>query len=133
MIVNLKLNQRRILYKYFQVLNLIQEDITKHLTESEIELLIEFVLLPDKFKYARFSSPAKNRVIATYQELFDKKLSKINLNNKLYTLLEKGYLRRDTDKIIYIQDFIMRAINNILSKPTYDITLKFQLDADKGI
>lgn len=130
MIVNLKLNQRRILYKYFQVLNLIQDDVTKHLTESEMELLIEFVLLPDKFKYARFSSPAKNRVIVTYAELYNKKLSKINLNNKLYMLLEKGYLRRDTDKIIYIQDFIMRAINSILGKPTYDITLKFQLDAN---
>lgn len=86
----------------------------KQLTELEIELLILFLSLPEKFKYSRFSTLAKNKVIEIAAQEQGWKLSRINVNNKLYSLIDKGVLVRDEDGVIYINKTIDRGISQLI-------------------
>ncbi len=126
--VKLKLSLRKLLRKYFQILNLIQEDTAYHFTEVEIQVITEFLLLPPKFSYARFSLPAKRRVIQSIKEIYDKDMTMLSINNKLYSLVSKGYIKRDTDKVMYLQPYIIKATTPLISSPSYDITLTLQND-----
>lgn len=111
-----RLSPRQALIKFFEILNAANPDSSKILSEKEILLLVEFLLLDNKkFYYQRFSSVAKNIVIENLAKIHDWELSKINLNNKLYSLIKKGALRRDTDNVIYIQDYIYKGAQSILS------------------
>ena len=75
-------------------------------TPSEIELIIEFLLLPPKFEYQRFSIAAKRKVIQNYPNI-----SNIpNINNKLHSLLKKKFLTKDEDKVIYLPKDLQVAL-----------------------
>lgn len=56
------LDERSFLRKYLEFANLLLPD-EQRLVPSEMELMIEFALLPDKFAYQRFGSLAKDKVI----------------------------------------------------------------------
>jgi hypothetical protein len=86
----------------------------KQLSNLEIELLILFLSLPERFKYHRFSTLAKNKVIETAKEDMDWKLSRINVNNKIYSMIEKGVLIRDEDGVIYINKQVQKGIDLLL-------------------
>jgi hypothetical protein len=99
------------------------------LTETELNLLVEFLLLPEKFKYTRFSTLGKSKVAKTVKELFDWYLSRININNKIYSMVEKGFLRRDDDGVIYlitpIQKGIEQALKAFKEGKQYSISFDF--------
>lgn len=56
------LDERGFLRKYLEFANLLLPD-EQQLVPSEMELMIEFALLPSKFDYQRFGSLAKDKVI----------------------------------------------------------------------
>jgi len=121
---------RQALTKFFHFINAAQMDTSKHLTPTEIKLLIEFILLPPKFQYHRFSRLAKSKV----QEFLSNSdsswnLSRENLNNKLYSMLDKDILRRDEDKVIYlakhIESPVFELIRRLSNNEPYTITFKF--------
>lgn len=63
MIIKYPVNtERDFLRKYLEFANLLLPD-TQKLVPSEMELMIEFALLPPKFEYQRFGSLAKDKVI----------------------------------------------------------------------
>ena len=101
----------------------------RQLTETEINLLAEFLLLPEKFKYTRFSTLGKSKVAKITKELFDWYLSRININNKIYSMVEKGFLRRDDDGVIYlitpIQKGIEQAFQAFKENKPYSISFNF--------
>lgn len=89
------------------------------LTQSEVDMLVDFIMLPPKFKYYRFSSPAKKAVIKSSEQ----KLSIANINNKLYSLIEKGIIYRDDDKVLYMDKSVEQATSVLVEnfsalKPT---------------
>ncbi len=99
-------------------------------SESELELLTQFLDLPDRFKYRRFSSSGKKKVIEAYA-LLNKKLSLVNLNNKLYSLIKKGILRRDEDGVIQIPDYVYKPYLEFLNHRKVTVNLEFYEKARK--
>jgi hypothetical protein len=109
----------------------------KQLSELEIELLILFLSLPERFKYHRFSTLAKNKVIETAQEEMNWKLSRINVNNKIYSMIEKGVLVRDEDGVIYLNKQVQKGIDllsrAIEGKGDMEITFQVKVEDTKEI
>ena len=123
-----KLPLRQTLKKYFEVLNSIAP-LEQCLTDKEILTLIEFLLLPPKFDYQRFSSVAKHKVIESLEFQYDWQLSMNNLNNKLYAMIPKGALRRDTDGVMYIGDHILKGAKGLIQAHSNkeDFSIQIQL------
>ena len=72
------------------------------LTNKELQLLTEAAMLPEKFKYSRFSSIAKDRIIQALLENWDDNTASKNLlNSRIYKLKRKGFLRKDEDGVFY--------------------------------
>ena len=123
------------MHKLFEILNSVQPDPTKRLTETELKLLTEFLLLPKKkFEYQRFSSLARTKVQeATKEQGWS--LSRENINNKIYSILDKGYLRRDEDSVIYLANHIKALAFELLSvydgsKPSFTLSIEFESPPD---
>jgi hypothetical protein len=118
------LTDRLFLKKYLNLYNLLAPE-AQHLEPAEIDLIIEFVLLPeDKFGYQRFSSLAKDKVIEA-AALYNWNLTKLNINNKLYALLDKKFLRRDEDKVIYLPSHILSAYKVFKEKKQFKVDIFF--------
>lgn len=100
-------------------------------TPAEVELLHEFLLLPESFRYRRFSTPAKQKVLDVYK-VKNKNLSLVNMNNKLYALLQKRLLRRDEDKVIQVPEFVLKPFLEYLQSSKSQIVLDFYEDVRKG-
>lgn len=82
------------------------------LTPAEAELLVEFLTLPTKFRYYRFASPAKKVVMRSLS------ISLANLNNKIYSLIDKGLIYRDEDRVLYLNKTLEAASSSIISNFT---------------
>lgn len=118
------LSESEFLEKFLNMVNVLSTP-EKNIAHAECQLLIEFLLLPEeKFKYQRFSSLAKAKVI---QSAASKgwNLTKINVNNKIYSLIDKGFLRRDEDGVIYITKYILAALASYRTNKTFEIKLLF--------
>jgi hypothetical protein len=85
-------DEKHLLKIYFNLLNVAQPDTTKTLSEGEIKILSEFILLPEKYKYQRFGKIAKKKVLQTLSEEYNWTISALNLNNRIYSMIDKGYL-----------------------------------------
>lgn len=109
-----KLSAKEIYRRVFCLLNSFQDNKDMLLTEGEIDILVEFMMLPrKKFEYQPFSTLAKNKVIAKMQEEKDWYISRENMNNKIYALVHKGYLWRDEDRVLYLKPHIKKLIDQI--------------------
>jgi hypothetical protein len=119
------LDDRGFLAKYLLVVNTLLPK-EQQLVDSEIELIIEFLLLDNnKFNYQRFGPLAKKKVIENAGQR-GWKLTKININNKLYSLLEKGFLRRDTDKVVYMPKHVSTALEAFRADKEFVINIEFK-------
>ena len=106
---------------YLQLYNALLP-LEQRLMQSEMELVTEFALLPDdKFQYQRFGTLAKNKVI----EASSRSLTKMNINNKLYSLLDKNFLKRDEDKVIYLPKHFTQALQAYRKDPNFAINITF--------
>lgn len=118
------LSESEFLGKFLNMINLLTP-VEKHIAYAESQLLIEFLLLPEeKFKYQRFSNLAKAKVIAACKEK-GWSLTKINVNNKIYSLIDKGFLRRDDDGVIYVAKYLLSALLSFRANKTFEIKLAF--------
>jgi hypothetical protein len=122
-----KLSDRDFLLKYLELYNLLLPTDLR-LVPSEIDLIIEFVLLPDdKFNYQRFGTLAKTKVIES-AKLRGWKLTGLNINNKLYALIDKNFLRRDEDKVMYLPKHLTQALAQFRQSKTFEVKVLFQND-----
>lgn len=95
----------------------------RQLTPVEIMILREFMLLPPRFEHFRFASLAKAEVLkALASKGF--KISRSNLNNRIYDLQSKGYIRRDLDKVMYLSKYL-ETLRTTLSSSKLELTLIF--------
>ena len=62
------LSDRSLIYKYFDLINAAQPNQDRILTDKEIELLTEFLLLPPKFHSQLFSLQAKRKIVDIVKE-----------------------------------------------------------------
>lgn len=98
---------------------------SKQLTPQEIELLTTFLLLPTKFSSYPFSTPGKKKVAATL------KLSPQTLHARIYSLLKKGFLRKDEDGVLLLPHKLTTALSSFISTAEYSFLTTFTLDTTK--
>lgn len=126
------LSMRESLSKFFHFINAAQLDSSKILTDTEIQVLIEFILLPEKFRYQRFSTLAKRKVREILKNDYSWVLSKENLNNKIYAMIDKDILERDEDGVIHLVKHIRIPVEQLIealsNKNPYQITFKYEVD-----
>lgn len=124
------LSLRESISKFFHFINAAQLDLSKILTDTEIQVLVEFIILPEKFTYQRFSTLAKRKVREILKEEFNWILTKENLNNKIYAMIEKNILSRDEDGVIHLVKHIkipvFEMVKAIQNKSSYDITFRYE-------
>jgi hypothetical protein len=99
--------------------------VSQRLNPNELALLIEFALLPQKFASYPFSSAGKKKVASTL------KLKSQLLHQRIYSLIRKGFLRRDEDKVILFPSFIKKVLSQMLATNQTTLTLSFTLDNEK--
>lgn len=132
-----KTDEKHIYRRLLCILNAFYDDDDRKLTNTEIDLLVEFLMLPrKKFEYQPFSTLAKTKVIET-ANTYGWKLSRENVNNKLYALVNKEYLWKDEDGVIYWRPHIKQLIDLLrdsldeISSFTMPITFILKEDAQK--
>lgn len=114
------------LTKYLNITNILLDDASK-LVATEIELMVHFVLLPEKFKYQRFSPLAKKKIREAYAEN-GKSLTVLNMNNKLSALAKKGFLRRDEDRVLYLPKHFLAAKEAFEKNKGFDLLVEWRRD-----
>lgn len=107
-------DSRTVISRYLEILNIINTEPDKKLTDGEIRLLTEFILLPEKYSYQRFSRYAKPLVINNLKKYYDWDLRPINLNTKIYELVGKGYIWRDEDGVLYLKEFLISTSKKLI-------------------
>lgn len=128
MVINYNnLEEGELLHKFLGIINAAQLDPEKRLTPLETRLLVEFLKNQDKGKYFMFSPAGKKKVFQALKEE-GWEISKVNMNNKIYSMVEKGLLKRDTDGVIMVAQFIVEGTKKLLGIPengSYEITFRF--------
>lgn len=96
-------------------MNVVMSSEDNILTDTEMMVLGEFLLLPEKYKYQRFSKAGKSKVVDNCKKYLGWETTKVNLNNKIYGLISKGYVRRDADHVLYIVKPLEQAANYLIN------------------
>jgi hypothetical protein len=96
----------------------------KDITEAEAEVLSYFMVLPAKYKYFRFAPQARKLVISLFKE-DNKDMSPANLNNKIHSLVNKGYIIRQEDNMLVILPSLLKAVDAFKQTGKLDINLNF--------
>lgn len=96
----------------------------RKISESEARMLAYFMDLPEKYDHKRFCSTAKTKIQERALKEHEWDLNRLNINNKIYSLITKGYLRRDEDNVIYL--------NHRLDKLVKDLRERQKSDKDKS-
>lgn len=107
-------DKRSLYHKFLMVLSSIMKNEPIYfITPHEVYLLTELLLLPEKYKYARFSSPAKKYLMRMLKEQYDLSVSPQNLNTKIYALIDKGFIWRDEDNVLYLSDTLTKFATKV--------------------
>jgi hypothetical protein len=94
------------------------------LSPQELDMLVAFSLLPHKFTSFPFSTVGKKKVAKQL------KISNQALHARIYSLLKKGYLRKDEDGVVLLPAFIHQTLTSFL-KGSYALNISFTLDNSK--
>lgn len=119
------------LRKFFELLNVVQDKEGLKLALTEQQTLIYFYLIKDISSRHRFSAVGKKEVREmAIKDGWD--LSAQNINNKLYSLIEKGFLVKDKDEVVakdWLESAILNLLNAIDNNKEYDIKFRFGNDS----
>lgn len=88
---------------FLQLINHAIKHDDRKIADMERKMISYFMALPEKYDHKRFSREAKRKI---KKQALDEGwvLSGLNINNKIYSLVKKGFLRRDEDQVIYLND-----------------------------
>jgi hypothetical protein len=98
--------------------------VKQRLTNSEIEHLTEFINLAPKYRSQMFSTLSKTKVKDILRSK-GKTATAGNINIKLYSLIKKGYLKRDEDSVIVLQPSIQRLLDIFRQTGKLQFSLNF--------
>lgn len=107
-------DKAKIVKRYLDIVDCMQINPKARMTASEKDMLLRFICLPSKYEFYRFSSTTKKIVMKQYFEETGKERKFQDINNRLYSLIKKGFLRRDDDNIIYLAKFLKRGLEELL-------------------
>ena len=90
------------------------------LTNKEIDVVIEFFVLPDMYKRNRFSSAARNYIVKSLESQGNG-LNNATLNQHVISLQRKGIFEREVDNTLIIN----KAFKNLLDSSVENYEIKF--------
>ncbi len=96
----------------------------QRLTNSEIEHLVEFINLAPKYRSQMFSTLSKTKV-KDILKAKGKTATTGNINIKLYSLVRKGYLKRDEDSVIVLQPSLQKLLDTFRQTGKLQFSLNF--------
>lgn len=106
-VIESKASRREFLNNFLKLLSITYPE-SKKLRNTEREVLIEFMMLPERFKYNRFSTDARKKVTVL---LGKEEKTKYIVNNYLDILRSKGYITRDADDIMCLHPLLEKMID----------------------
>lgn len=122
----------RKLVRFFAALN---SNPDNNLTATELDILVEFLMLPIKFEHQLFGKVAKQKVRQACKKS-GWEMSRMNLNNKIYGIEKKGYIVKDEDRINYLAPYLKKIWTNVKSSDsdnfTAQLSLVLQFDEQKA-
>jgi hypothetical protein len=121
------ISRREFIVRFFDLWNILQKE-EYRLRTKEIAILAEFLLLPDKFKYSRFSTQARKYVLRTVNES-GWNLSQQGLAQLIKSLTDKGIVKLDIDGVKSITSKLDILADK--NKTEYDLKFLFQIDNAK--
>ncbi len=121
------ISRREFITRFFDLWNILQKE-EYRLRTKEIAILAEFLLLPDKFKYSRFSTQARKYVLRTVNES-GWNLSQQGLAQLIKSLTDKGIVKLDIDGVKSITSKLDILADK--NKTEYDLKFLFQIDNTK--
>ena len=96
---------RKTLFDSFLKLLGTNYSIEQRLSDGEREVLVEFMALPDKFKYNRFSTLGRKVVRESLKK------SNTHLNRYIYFLEKKKFIYKDNDGIFCLATVLDKILN----------------------
>lgn len=120
------ISRKEFLFRFFDLWNVLQPEAYR-LTYKEMWLLIEFMLLPEPYKYSRFGTRARKTIIKTL-EAQGWKLLQQGLVQFIKSLEIKGLIVRDEEDIRQLHKNILPLID----KKRTDFTLTFNFNIDNA-
>lgn len=101
-------------YNFLTIISMTMSHLPENrMSPTEQKMLAYFLCLKyPKFKYQMFSSLARKKARAMAKE-DGWIVSDVNMNTKLYSLVEKGYLYRDEDNIMHLHKVLMKALDHV--------------------
>lgn len=118
-------SDREKLYKFIDLTNGMFVD--SKLTPREMEILTEALLLDrEKFRHSRFSRFAKAKIIKASKEVWNREYTGAGLNGCIYGILNKGYLYRDEDGIIYVHPLYEKISEEFINNGGTEVLLTFK-------
>lgn len=98
--------------QFFNILNSMQTEKEDRLTDREIDVAVEFLLLEPKHELARFGKESRKEIAKRITDKKGKNFSVKNLNIALNTLKHKGVIFEDKDKQKYFHKFIKENVKD---------------------
>jgi hypothetical protein len=116
---------------YLDIYGVVRGDKYK-LSDKEKELLLVAALIygDDKYKHQLFAVKGKNRIM----EEMEKRgfyIKKNLMSTRIYSLLDKGFLYRDEDGIIYLPVHFRRALDEFRKYKIFTFTLVYENNTDR--
>lgn len=103
----------------------------QRLTASELIYLKEFINLAPKYRSQMFSTLSKSKVIESLKSK-GIKASTAGVNIKLYSMIRKGFLKRDEDSVIILNATIGNLVELFRTKGTLDFVLTFNREQEEN-
>lgn len=119
-----KESDQKAFYLWFISLLEMSQNKDKKLTGAEKEVLIEFMLLPERYKYDRFSTKGRKRVREIIEERNNHSYHKTWLGTTLSAIAKKGFVYRDQEESLYLNP----ALEKILGLKELEINFKFKIN-----
>lgn len=124
-------NEETFINTYLDIYGVVRGEKYK-LSDKEKELLLVAALIygDDKYKHQLFAVKGKNRIMEEMEKrgLYIKK----NLmSTRIYSLLDKGFLFRDEEGIIYLPIHFRKAIDDFRKHKIFTFTLVYENNPDR--
>lgn len=118
-----KLSNEQFLTKCFELVNCMQSNQKKRLTDAEIKIITEFLSLDSTYEHDRFSIRSKRQVIKNL-ETKGWKIVNHGINIHLSHLKQKGVITDTPDKVKRLHPKLNEAFKN------KKLTFTFELNND---
>jgi hypothetical protein len=119
-----KKSNKKVFFTWFINLLEMSQSKEKKLTDMQREILIEFMALPEKYKYDRFSTKARKKVVQIVQEKYNKNYVPTWIGTNITRIKNKGYIVLNEDENL---DLAI-SLERILNVKDIEINFKFEIN-----